>query len=201
MKVLKLNYNLKSDRLKLFFTLLVLFFGASFFFMYLSGFFDSPEVVTSGESKPSEQKKFDVNKQERNSAGRKDLNTEKVLEDSKASLTAKDNEESQRVAVSFIKAYYNYDINEPIRYPDNAKKFMSEQLFESERKYVRREKENHKAISTEILPVDHFTPGEVMWSVVINSSIKDQKQEYFVTLKPFADEWKVIAFSLEGDGH
>ncbi|EJW14355.1 hypothetical protein M5X00_24250 [Paenibacillus alvei] len=197
-QVLKLNYSQKRDRVKLFIIILTLFSGISLLFLYLSGYFDSPETQISGESKKSVKTIPEASESIKNSGGiqTSDGTANAEHKESKELLSNNEIEKTQSIATEFIKAYYEFDITKPRIYPESVKDLMSDKLYAQENKYVRREKENSKVTSTKVLPVDQETAGEVIWSVTVN-----EEQEFFVSLKKYKEGWKVTAFNIEGDGH
>lgn len=210
--MLKLNYNRRSDRMKLFLILFTLFSIVSFSFSYFYGFFDSPEGSTSGENKPAAIQGNPGKKREETSAVMGKPKPSPVEpNESKDSLTGEEIVQSQHVAAAFMKAYYTYDSKRPEQYIEHAKRYMAEPFYEEEKQYIRRQtkdRESTKVLAATVLPVDHYAAGEVIWSVIItgearssNGKVLEETQEYFVTLQHIRDEWKVVAFSLEGGGH
>lgn len=194
--------NSKSDRMKLFLFLLVLFlvvgFAASTFFRSLNedaakAKEPKPEraVVSSLPTDASDPSNSDSKPEE-----------EQVNEyDQTEHFSSEEIEDTKKIAVQFVTSFHTYNADKPMDYLEKAKPYMTEALYEKMNRNGRREVLERSYLTvneTEVTPVVNKSSMIVRWNVIVRGEAKSvdgkasQTEDwYLVGLSDVDGEWKV----------
>ena len=189
----------KADRIKLFLFILAVFLlvGFTFSFVFRSMNGSGEEVkeatpiaegtpnanaVTSSVSSPQERE--DVNQYDQ---------TEHFSEE--------ELEKTKKLAVEFVKAYHSYSVDEPMKYLETAKPFMTQPLYEDMERTPRREPLNRSYLTvkeTNVTQVVNPSSMVVRWNVMVKGTAQsvdgkrsDTEDWYLVGVREVNGEWKV----------
>ncbi|WP_338473312.1 hypothetical protein R4Z10_21430 (plasmid) [Niallia sp. XMNu-256] len=194
--------NSKSDRIKLFVLLLVIFLIVAF---TVSAFFRS---MNKDEAVAVQQNHGDVDKSGENDFATS-LDDQRLLTvedqindyDQTEKFSQGDLEKSKKIAVEFATAYHNYNADRPMEYLENAKPYMTEALYEKMNQSVRREVLDRSYLTakeTQVIPVVNKSSLVIRWNVIVkgqaksvDESILETEDWYLVGLRNVNGEWKV----------
>lgn len=194
--------NSKSDRIKLFLFLLVIFlvvgFAASSFFRSLN-----KEEVAAVEQNP--ESADESNKLVDSSASSTE-ESESITDgpndyDQTEKFSEEELDATKKLAVQFVTAFHNYNADKPQEYLENAKPYMTDDLYEKMKRNGRRETLERSYLTlkeTDITPVVNKSSLVVRWNVMVTGeakSVDGTKSEtedwYLIGLRQVDGEWKV----------
>ncbi|MCM3598009.1 hypothetical protein M4D55_19790 [Metabacillus idriensis] len=192
--------NSKSDRIKLFLFLLVVFLIVGF---ATSTFFRGTLENSTGVSQTVE-----TTQPPSDNTNSKD-STDVVMHhkevpneyDQTEHFTEEDLSKSKVIAVKFTKAFHAYDAEKPTDYLSMAKPFMTNALFEKMKRNGRREVLERSYLNvhdTEVTPVSNKSSTVVRWNVIvrgearsIDGKLSSTEDWYLVGLREAEGEWMV----------
>ncbi|MCW1929537.1 hypothetical protein [Bhargavaea beijingensis] len=193
------DFHHKSDRIKLFLFILAVFlligFSVSFIFRSLNqeaeAREDPPEIV------PQSQEAAEGNPPS-SLAGEEESANEY---DQAEHFTDEQLSQSKEVALAFVQAFHAYDANEPEKYLEDAKPYMTNALYEKMGRNMRREPLDRSFLAVEkadVTPVVNSSSSIIRWNVMatgkakgIDGSITPTEDWYLVSLKQVNGEWLV----------
>ncbi|OHR69501.1 hypothetical protein [Bacillus sp. UMB0893] len=193
--------NSKSDRIKLFLFLLVLFlvvgFAASTIFRSLNE--DAAEarekklVRVEESSSTADSSTSDSNSEPEREQSNEYDQTEKFSEE--------ELEATKKIAVQFVTSFHSYNADKPMDYLENAKPYMTDSLYEKMSRNGRREVLERSYLTvkeTDVTPVVNKSSMVVRWNVIVRGEAKSvdgkasQTEDwYLVGMRDVDGEWKV----------
>lgn len=194
-------HNSKTDRIKLFLFLLVIFLIVGFAVSTLLRSLNNHEtaavspqlnnVIESGDAELSDYS--DTNDS---------TNTGSFNEfDQSEKFSDEDLGETKNIAVQFVTAFHTYNADQPMDYLENAKPYMTDALYGKMNRNGRREVLERSYLSvgeTQVTPVVNKSSMVIRWNVIvkgeaksIDGSISKTEDWYLVGLRDVDGEWKV----------
>ncbi|GIN41497.1 hypothetical protein [Heyndrickxia oleronia] len=194
-------HNSKTDRIKLFLFLLVVFLVVGFAF---SNFFRVTNKEKAPAIHPKEEVPVGVAKIA-NSAASSSYESAATDGENEYDQTEKFSEEeleaTKKLAVQFATAFHNYNADNPQGYLENAKPYMTEALYEKMKRNGRREvleRSYLTAKETDVTPVVNKSNMIARWNVIVRGEAKsvDGKTSatedwYLVGIRDVEGEWRV----------
>lgn len=188
-------HNSKADRIKLFLFILCIFLVVGFTFATVFS------AMNNGEEKKEEKETEQAAGPDEKDPAATTENEEENPYDQEEHFSEKELEESQKVAVEFSKAFHNYNSDEPASYLENAKPYMTDALYDKQKKAIRRETLERAyltAETTDVTQVSNTSMNVVRWNVMIRGTAKsvdgqttETEDWYLVSLLFLDGEWKV----------
>lgn len=109
--------------------------------------------------------------------------------------------ETKEIAVQFAKAFHTYSADEPMKYLENAKPYMTDALYEKMKRNGRREVLERSYLTVtdiQVTPVVNKSSVVVRWNVMVTGEAKsvdgttsETEDWYLVGLREVDGEWKV----------
>jgi hypothetical protein len=195
-------HNSKSDRIKLFLFLLVIFlvvgFAVSTFFRNMNKY----EVEAVGKHPIyKENSQFDSSDSSFDDSESTAATDGPNEYDQTEKFTKEELEETKKIAVQFVTDFHTYNADKPMDYLENAKPYMTEDLYEKMKRNGRREVLERSYLTvkeTDVTPVVNKSSMVVRWNVIVRGEAKsvDGKTSatedwYLVGLREVDGEWKV----------
>lgn len=194
--------NSKSDRIKLFLFLLVVFLLVGF---VVSTFFRSmnkDKVVADDQYLNSSEKVTEQGDSPAlNSDDSKSLTEEPNEYDQNENFSAEELESTKQLAIQFVTAFHNYDADKPQEYLENAKPYMTDALYKKMNKNGRREVIERSYLTlkeTDITQVVNKSKLVVRWNVIargearsVDGKVSNTEDWYLVGIRNIDGEWKV----------
>ncbi|PPA68692.1 hypothetical protein [Jeotgalibacillus proteolyticus] len=192
--------NSKSDRIKLFLFILVIFLVIGFSTTYVLRSIGSEEAdtVNQSEETPEETEAF-VSSDEVESEASLEDETNKYNQTEH--FTEEQLAESKEAAVEFVHAYHPYNAEEPTEYLETAKPHITDSLYGSLKEDGRREVLERSILTvndTQVTEVVNPSSIVVRWNVMvtgeaqsIDGSKTDTEDWYLVGLREREGEWLV----------
>jgi ABC-type amino acid transport substrate-binding protein len=191
--------NSKSDRVKLFLFLLVLFlvigFSVSAIFRTINKdkgpigqhpIYKVPKNQNNSQSAPSLHKDF-------NSAINGTNNFDQTEKFSNEELEA-----TKKIAVQFVTTYHPYNAEKPQEYLENAKPYMTDDLYQKMKRNGRREVLERSYLTvknTQVTSVVNNSSMIVRWNVIVTGEAKSLDGK----ISPTEDWYLVSVFKVDGD--
>ena len=194
--------NSKSNRIKLFLFLLVIFLIMAF---TVSAFFRS---MNKEEAVAVQQNIEGVEKSSGNDSATISDDQELLAVDEQTNdydqtenFSEEELEKSKRIAVEFATAFHTYNAEKPMEYLENAKTYMTDALYEKMNRNGRREVLERSYLTvkdTNVIPVVNKSSLVVRWNVIVkgeaksvDGSISETEDWYLVGLRSVNGEWMV----------
>nr|WGD66090.1 hypothetical protein P5652_22465 [Bacillus subtilis] len=195
--------NSKSDRIKLFLFILVSFLIVGFLLLALfhgiSG--NEESAAVDGKEKRAAESTDKVDSESASSTKDKLTDEQKNEYDQTEHFSKKDLEFTKELAVKFTKAFHTYSIDDPVKYLEDAKPYMTDALYKKVKKNGRREVLERSYLTvkkTEVTPVTNTSEIVVRWNVMVTGEAKsndgktsETEDWYLVGLRKVDDDWKV----------
>lgn len=195
-------HNSKSDRLKLFLFLLVIFLVVGF---AVSSFFRSMNKEEAAAVEQNLQSADESTEQVDSlapSSEESELATDGPNDyDQTEKFSEEELEATKKLAVQFVTAFHNYNAHKPQEYLENAKPFMTDALYKKMNRNGRREVLERSYLTleeTDITPVVNKSGLVVRWNVVARGKAKsvDGKTSatedwYLIGIRDVEGTWKV----------
>ncbi|MDE3841080.1 hypothetical protein C0966_17605 (plasmid) [Bacillus methanolicus] len=197
-------HNSKSDRIKLFLFILAvfLFVGFSVSAVFRSMNKEEAEAVEQNPKNAAEsieQVESSVLYSKHSESKESDDQTNEY--DQTEKFSEEELEATKKIAVQFAKAFHTYSADEPMKYLENAKPYMTDALYEKMKRNGRREVLERSYLTvkeTDVTPVVNKSSMVVRWNVIVRGKAKsvDGKTSvtedwYLVGLREVDGEWKV----------
>ena len=193
--------NSKSDRVKLFFFILSVFLLISFTATFL---FRSMNTEKGGakDSKLQSATESTENIDSSTHDGlEEDLADNVNRYDQTEHFSNEQLEKTKEVAVNFVKSFHTYSADEPMKYLESAKPYMTEALYEKMERTMRREPLDRSYLSvkeTDVTPVVNPSSLVVRWNVIVigeaksvDGTVKETEDWYLVGVREVDGEWKI----------
>jgi hypothetical protein len=194
-------HNSKSDRIKLFCFILVVFlvigFTATFIFRSLGTEEAGAEKSESRGGVESAKNVDSVTSSETVDTTAMDKNEYDQNENFSEEELAK----TQEVGVAFVKAFHAYNADDPMKYLEDAKSYMTDALYEKMKTNMRREPLDRSYLTvteTKVTPVVNSSSSIVRWNVIVKGSAKatdgtstNTEDWYLLGVRQVNGEWKV----------
>lgn len=191
--------NSKSDRIKLFLFILVIFLIVSFIFSIYIRTLNSGKTTDVQQESKTISSKSDTTIQPITNQNIKKKGPNEY--DQTTKFSTRDLNRSKEVAVQFAKAYHTYNVDKPMEYLNNAQAFMTDVLYKKMKTRGRREVLERSFLSvenTEVTPAVNKSSLVIRWNVIvkgeatsINKKVSKTEDWYLVSLRKISGEWKV----------
>ncbi|UQD53144.1 hypothetical protein C0971_14780 [Bacillus methanolicus] len=197
-------HNSKSDRIKLFLFIFAVFLVVGF---TVSAVFRSmnKEVATAVEQNPkySTESIEQVDLSDLNSEHSESLDGYDQINEYEQTehFSEETLNETKEIAVQFAKAFHTYSADEPMKYLENAKPYMTDALYEKMKRNGRREVLERSYLTVtdiQVTPVVNKSSVVVRWNVMVTGEAKsvdgttsETEDWYLVGLREVDGEWKV----------
>ncbi|MCQ6281088.1 YbjP/YqhG family protein [Bacillus sp. EB600] len=194
--------NSKSDRVKLFLFLLVIFLVIGFsvlaFFRTINrdkGPIDQHPIYKAPKNHNNSPATSSVHKDTDSSInGSNDY-------DQSEKFSNEELEATKKIAVQFVTAFYPYNADKPQEYLENSKPYMTDDLYQKMKRNGRREVLERSYLtvkSTQVTPVVNKSSMIVRWNVIVTGEAKSTdgnitatEDWYLVGLRKVNGDWKV----------
>jgi hypothetical protein len=194
--------NSKSDRIKLFLFLLVLFLVVGFTASTLLRSLNDETADARDQKTESTEESYLTADSPNQSNSESKSEEEKVNEyDQTEHFSSEELEDTKEIAVQFVTAFHTYNADKPIDYLAEAKPYMTEALYEKMNRNGRREVLERSYLTvkeTDVTSVVNPSSMVVRWNVIVRGEAKSvdgktsQTEDwYLVGLRDVEGEWKV----------
>src|SRR5213080_338156 len=194
--------NSKSDRVKLFLFLLVIFLVVGF---SVSAFFNS---INRDKGPIGQHPIYKVPKNHNNSQATSSVHkdTDSAINgsndyDQSEKFSNEELEVTKKIAVQFVIAFHTYNADKPQEYVENAKPYMTDALYQKMKRIGRREVLERSYLTvknTQVTPVVNKSSMIVRWNVIVTGEAKSTdgnisatEDWYLVGLRKVNGDWKV----------
>ncbi|MCT6515541.1 MULTISPECIES: hypothetical protein [Bacillus subtilis group] len=173
----------------------------------LAIFFSSNESVSKDDGASAKQN--NINKpaeDDLSSEGAMSLEEDKSSLDQAERLSEEEKKETKKTAEEFVKRYAAFNAENPIDNIENAKDYMTEELYNALKKHPTRGTLTHYKVKPEkiyITDVSNDNKDLVRWNVVMQGKVfdkegksKSEEDWYLVTIKDVSGEKKVSDVSV-----
>ncbi|MEJ9151655.1 MULTISPECIES: hypothetical protein [Bacillus] len=195
-------HNSKSDRIKLFLFILFVFLVVGF---TVSAVFRSMNKEEDAAVKQNPKNAAESIEQVESSVSEHYESLESNDRTNEYDQTERFSEETlneaKEIAVQFAKAFHTYSADEPMKYLENAKPYMTDALYEKMKRNGRREVLERSYLTvkdTQVTPVVNKSSVVVRWNVMVTGEAKsvdgttsETEDWYLLGLREVEGEWKV----------
>lgn len=194
--------NSKSDRVKLFLFLLVIFLVLGFAVSSLFRSMNKEEAVAVEQNHQSADESTEQADSKASSSKEAESATDGPNDyDQTEKFSEEELEATKKLAVQFVTAFHNYNADKPQEYLENAKQYMTDALYEKMKRNGRREVLERSYLTlkeTDITPVVNKSSTVVRWNVIVRGEAKStdgttsQTEDwYLIGVRDVNGEWKV----------
>ncbi|MDR0140146.1 hypothetical protein RFW18_20495 [Metabacillus idriensis] len=194
--------NSKSDRIKLFLFLLVLFLAVGFTISTLFRSLNQETASARGENPAGADKSSLTVDSSSQSNLEQSSSEDQVNEyDQTEHFSAEELEVTKKIAVQFVTKFHTYNADKPTEYIEQARSYMTDTLYEKLNRNGRREVLERSYLTvkeTEVTPVVNKSSMIVRWNIIVRGEAKSvdgkvSKTEdwYLVGLRDVQGEWQV----------
>lgn len=194
--------NSKSDRIKLFLFLLVLFLVVGFTASTLLRSLNDETADVRDQKTESTEESYLTADSPNQSNSESKSEEEKVNEyDQTEHFSSEELEDTKEIAVQFVTAFHTYNADKPFDYLAEAKPYMTDALYEKLHRNGRREVLERSYLTvkeTDVTSVVNKSRMVVRWNVIVRGEAKSvdgkvsQTEDwYLVGLRDVDGEWKV----------
>lgn len=167
-------------------------------------FFDNKKYVSNEQDTPDQ--KSENRSSQSPSESKSSSDTESTDEEDSSSyqserLSEEEKKKTQKVAEEFVKRYAAFNAEDPFKNIEDAKGYMTKELYEALKKHPTRGTLTHYKVKPEktyITDVSNDNPKFVRWNVVMQGKVFDrdgnsrpEEDWYLITLKTISGEIKV----------
>ncbi|MCA1041994.1 hypothetical protein LCM00_21070 [Bacillus infantis] len=194
-------HNSKSDRIKLFCFILAVFLVIGFTATFI---FRSLGTEEAGAEKSESRGSVESAKNVDSVTSSKTVDTtamDKNEYDQNENFSQEELAKTQEVGVAFVKAFHAYNADDPMKYLEDAKPYMTEALYKKMKTNMRREPLDRSYLTvteTKVTPVVNSSSSVVRWNVIVKGSAEatdgtstNIEDWYLLGVRQVNGEWKV----------